>query len=136
MKWVTFWDAFNSSIHNNPSLSSVHKFNYLVSLLESSAAEAIAGLSITSANYEEAVSALKKRFGNSQLIINRHLEVLLGIGIVSSHHGIKDLQKLSDIVEAHVQGLRVLGVSTETYGRLLMPVLVNKLLPEIGLVTS
>ena len=29
-KWVTFWDSFNSSIHTNPKLSSVDKFNYLI----------------------------------------------------------------------------------------------------------
>ena len=44
-------------------LSSVEKFNYLSSLLENTAREAIAGLSLTEANYAEAVSTLKKRFG-------------------------------------------------------------------------
>ena len=29
------------------------------------------------ANYEEAVAALKKRFGNPQLIINHHMKALL-----------------------------------------------------------
>ena len=70
-KWTTFWDSFSSSIHTNPSLSSINKFNYLISLLESTAAEAIAGLTPTDANYEEAVSVLQRRFGNPQMIINR-----------------------------------------------------------------
>ena len=51
-KWVTVWDSFNSSIHLNPALSSIDKFNYLMSLVESSTADAIAGLTITSANYD------------------------------------------------------------------------------------
>ena len=42
-KWATFWDSFCSSIHSNPTLSSIDKFNYLSSLLDSTAAEAIAG---------------------------------------------------------------------------------------------
>ena len=133
MKWVTFWDAFNSSIHNNPSLSSVDKFNYLVSLLESSAAETIAGLSITSANYEEAVSALKKRFGNPQLIINSHMEALLGVGAVSSHHDIKGLEKLSDTVEPMFEGSEHLECPQKP---MLTSVPVNKLPPEIRLVAS
>ena len=112
---MTFWDAFCSLIHTNSSLSNVDKFNYLVSLLEAFAAEAITGLSITSANYDEAFSTLKKRFGNSQTIISRHMEALLGIGAVSSHHNIKGVQKLNDTVEMHVRGLRALGVSTESY---------------------
>ena len=38
-KWITFWDTFESSVHNNPELTSIDKFNYLHSLLESAAAE-------------------------------------------------------------------------------------------------
>ena len=88
-KWVTFWDSFNSSIHANPTLWSVGKFNYLSSLLESSAAEAIAGLNLTAANYNEAIATLKKRFGNPQLIVNRHIDALLNTAAISSHHDIK-----------------------------------------------
>ena len=63
-KWVTFWDSFDSSVHRNLSLSNVDKFNYLNSFLESTAAESIAGLTLTSANYEEAVATLKRRFAS------------------------------------------------------------------------
>ena len=87
-RWVSFWDSFNSSIHSNPSLSSI---NYLVSLVESAAAEAIAGLTITSANYDVAIATLKKRFGNTQLIVNRHMEALLGVATISSHYDIKGM---------------------------------------------
>ncbi len=135
-KWVTFGDSFHSLIHSNPSLSSVDKFNYLTLLVESSAAEAIAGLTITSANYEEAIATLRKRFGNPQLIVNRHMEALLGVTAGSSHLDIKGLRKLHDTVETHVRGLRALGVLAETYGGLLTSVLVNKLPSEIRLIVS
>ena len=49
--------------------------NYLHSLLDKTATEAIAGLPLTYANYQEAIDILKGRFGNSQLIINSHMEV-------------------------------------------------------------
>ena len=55
------------------SLSNIDKFNYLVSLVESSAADAITGL-MTSANYGEAIAILQKRFGNVQGIVNKHME--------------------------------------------------------------
>ena len=82
-KWFTFWDSFNSSIHSNLSLSNVDKLN---SFLESTAAESIAGLTLTSVNYEEAVAKLKRRFGNTQLIVNKHMDMLLNIPAVNSHH--------------------------------------------------
>ena len=112
------------------------KFNYLSSLLESSAAKAIAGLILTAANYNEAIETLKKRFGNSQLIVNRHMEALLGTPAISSHSDIRGLRKLHDTVEAHIRGLRALGVSTTAYGGMFSSVLVNKLPPEIRLIVS
>ena len=62
--WTAFWDAYESTVHLNSALSDVDKFNYLQSLLEKSAYEAIAGLTLSSANYSEAIEILKKRFGN------------------------------------------------------------------------
>lgn len=68
-KWATFWDLFESSIHNNTSLSDINKFNYLNAQLEGCTSEAVAGLRLTSVNYSEAIAILKRRFSNMQLII-------------------------------------------------------------------
>ena len=47
-------------------LSDIDKFNYLNSLLTGTAREAVAGLSLTSTNYQDAIAILKKHFGNVQ----------------------------------------------------------------------
>ena len=75
--WTTFWDSFESAIDNSSGLSEIDKFNYLKSLLEKSAAEAVSGLTLTTDNYKEAVSILKKRFGNKQQIISKLMDILL-----------------------------------------------------------
>ena len=59
-RWLTFWDSFESSIHNNRELSDADKFNYLYTLLEGPALEAISGLKLTAANYSEAIAVLRK----------------------------------------------------------------------------
>lgn len=41
-KWITFLDYFSSSVHSNPSLANVDKFNSLNSLSDSTATESIA----------------------------------------------------------------------------------------------
>lgn len=79
MKWTPFWDSFHSAIHLNDHLSEIDKFNYLRSLLEGTAYDAIAGLALTAANYDEAIEILTKRFGNKQLIISKHMESLLHV---------------------------------------------------------
>ena len=52
-------------MHNNPELSDVNKFTYLQPLLQKEAKDSIAGLALTSANYQAAIEILKKRFGDS-----------------------------------------------------------------------
>ncbi len=61
--WIAFWDSYESAVHLNSALSDVDKFNYLRSLLEKSAYDAIAGLTLVT-KYTEVIEILKKRFGN------------------------------------------------------------------------
>ena len=90
--WMTFWDSFEVAIHKNRSLSDIEKFNYLRSLLQGPALDAIAGLALTDANYNEAVQVLTSRFGNKQLIIDRYMEVLLNLDAVVSDSNLKALR--------------------------------------------
>ena len=106
------------------------------SLLERSAADAVAGLALTSANYMEAIAILKKRYGNKQLIINRHMEILLKLEPVTSPTNLRALRTLYDRVESHVRGLKSLGVSAGSYGSLLSSVLMEKLPSELRLIIS
>jgi hypothetical protein len=48
--WISFWDAYESAVHNNTALSDVDKFTYLKSLVGRSAKDAIEGLPLTVAN--------------------------------------------------------------------------------------
>ena len=60
--WTPFWDSCASSLHDNPTLSDVDRFNYLNSLLEGPTRGAVSGLTLTSANYHGPVVILKKMF--------------------------------------------------------------------------
>ena len=134
--WTTFWDSYKAAIHENLALSEIDKFNYLRSLLQGSAHEAVSGLTLTAANYKEAVSVLEKRFGNKQQIIAKHMDILLNVETVTSSNNLKGLRHLYDTVEAQVRGLKSLGVSAESYGSLLSSVLMNKLPQELRLILS
>jgi len=105
-KWQSFWDTFEASIHNNHNLAPIDKFNYLNSLLQGIAADSIAGLSFTSSNYDEAVAILQRRFGNKQLIINRHMDILLNLNAAKSSNSVKELRQLYGTIESHVRSLR------------------------------
>ena len=75
-QWTSLWDCFQSAVNNNEQPFEIEKFNYLNSILECLAREAVSGFALTTANYHEANSTLKKRFGGKQHIIDKHLDVV------------------------------------------------------------
>ena len=134
--WASFWESYHSAIHDNPALTDAEKFNYLRSLLERTALDAISGLALTAPNYKEAISVLEKRFGNKQRIVAKHMDALMNLEAVSSQHNLKGIRRLYDTVELHTRSLNSLGVSPESYGGLLASVLMNKLPQELQLIVS
>ncbi|VDI73293.1 Hypothetical predicted protein [Mytilus galloprovincialis] len=66
IKWMEFWDSFQSSVHSNTKLTDIEKFNYLWSKLQGEAKRAVSGLTLSSDNYSLAINILQERFGNKQ----------------------------------------------------------------------
>ena len=97
---ISFWDSFASAIHDNNYLNDIDKFQYLRSCLQGSAAETVAGLQLTSANYKEAVKLLQARFANKQIIISKHIDTLMELNQISKSEDIGALRLLYDRVEA------------------------------------
>ena len=126
--WQTFWDSFESAVHSNNVLSEVQKLNYLRAHLGGEASRAIAGFPLTSANYCQSVDLLKDRFGQPQRIVNAHMHVLMNLP--NPKNEIKSLREFYDAIENHVRGLLALGWTTESYGALLVPMVLGKLPAE------
>lgn len=120
-RWTSFWKSFEAAVHNNDELSDIEKFNYLNSLLERTAREAVSGLALTSANYLKAVDTLRKRFGCKQQIVKRHMDALLQVDAVTSSQNTRALHKLFDYISSHVRSLNSLGIESESYGSILCP---------------
>ena len=54
--WIPALRDLMAAIHKNSKLATIDNLNYLDSFLEKTASEAIAGLAITNANYEEPIT--------------------------------------------------------------------------------
>ncbi|KAJ8915581.1 hypothetical protein NQ315_012466 [Exocentrus adspersus] len=67
-QFSTYIDYYNSSIHENESLSPISKFRYLISSLEGPPLKIVTRLPMTSSNYIIAYNALVKRYKNQKLI--------------------------------------------------------------------
>ena len=125
-----FWDAFKTSVHNNPKLSNAEKFAYLHSILGGKALEAISGLSITDSNYCIAVEILRKRFGDKEKSIAAHMDSLMSLESVASDLHTVKLRHLYDKTESSIRSLTALGVTIDS--ALLTPIFIAKLPSELG----
>ena len=70
---------------------------------------------------------LKERFGRKQVLINAHVESLSKISAPSAD--VQQLRKFHDSCESNIRALETLGIQTDSYGSLLIPILLKKL-PE------
>ena len=131
-KWTSFWDSFDSAVHHNVQISKVDKFNYLHSLLDGAAATAIQGLALNESNYDAAVELLKERFGKPQNIIAAHMDELLKITACTSERAAA-LRQVYDKINVHIRGLTSLGIASDRYESLLIPVIMSKISSEMRL---
>ena len=112
-QWQSFWDSYEAAVHSNQTLSDVQKFNYLRSLLHDSASAAIAGLTLTNANYKNAIDILRERFGQSHKIIDTYMQSLLNLP--TPDNSVSSLHRFHDKMENYIRGLESLGQCQTSY---------------------
>ena len=89
-------------------------------------------MTLTGENFGRAMNLLRERYGNPQLIISSHMDSLIKLEKVSGSKA-SSLRNLYDKIESHLRSLLSLGVNSEYYGPMLIPIIVNKLPNEIRL---
>ena len=137
IKWQQFEDTFDATITRNGSISEVEKFTYLRGYLSGEAEKCIEGITLTGDNFERAMTLLRERYGNPQLIISTRMDNLIKLEKNSGYRApIKELRNIYDKIESHMRSLLTLGVDSEHFGPLLIPIIVNKLPNEIRLEIS
>ena len=136
IKWQQFYDTFKATIDSNEYLSDVEKFSYLTGLLEGQAYQSLEGFNVTKDDYKRALELLSERYGNPQLIISSHMTKILKLQKLHNRCPVNELRKLLDHISSHVRSLITLGIRTEHYGPLVIPIILEKLPDEIRLVIS
>ena len=135
LHWQSFWDQYNSGVHEKEYLNPIDKFNYLKGYLRGIALSTVSGLELTNNNYESAIKLLRDRFGNEQVLINAHMETLLKIDPVRSMRDIGLLRKFYNDVENCVRNLKSLNYDSERLS-LMIPILNERLPNELRMIIS
>ena len=77
LRLTEFWDTFEATIHQNPTLSDIEKLHYLNSKLTGKAK--VSGVLLSNEKYSVAVTLVKDRFGHKQIVINCHYTELINV---------------------------------------------------------
>lgn len=134
MQWKTFIETFEASINCKDDISEIEKFSYLKGYLTGPALNTIEGFTMTNENYLKALTLLKERFGNTQLIIASHMNDLIKIEKASNN--ITKLRQMYDKIEANVRALNSEGIDSMHFGPMLIPIILEKLPNSIQLQIS
>ncbi|GFR21478.1 integrase catalytic domain-containing protein [Trichonephila clavata] len=127
-KWLTFWNSFETAVHNNESLNKVDKFNYLKAHLGGSALNTVEGFPISAKAYDEAVELLRNRFANPEILIQAHMNKILSLQTLKNSTDLRSFRKFVDNCNVQLRSLNSLGVSSANYEKILCPMLL-KLIP-------
>ena len=95
-----------------------------------STSECVSGLTTIAESYNEAVELLKQRYGNTQILINTHMQQFVSLPVIKSVNDVKGLRKLYENVKSSVKNLKTLDDDSRSYGNLLV-LLINAKLPEL-----
>ena len=125
LNWQRFWDSFNAAVHSNTVLDNVQKFNYLRTQLLDEASHAISGFTLTSDNYEEAVTLLRERFGETNKIVQAHMRAFSNLP--KPTNTVTSLRHFHDTIESHIRGSSALGTPEDSYSTLLATIIYDKL---------
>lgn len=128
-EWTTFRDLFTSMIHNNESLDSVQKLQYLKSYLTGEAEQLLRNIPVSDTNYTRCWSLLEQRYNNKKYLSHCILKRLLSQknATTESPGFLKDLMDTSTDC---LSGLSNLGIDVSNWDIIVIHLLSLKLDPE------
>ena len=128
--WSRFWEQFRSSIDDDTSLSTINKHVFLRGYLEGEPKLLVDGIAVTADTYEETKRILLARYGDTNRIIQAHLDFLEGLPLAKS--ATPD-ELNTTFIQCHrrVQALWALGEDVNGYGRVLIPKILRAFPPKI-----
>jgi hypothetical protein len=119
-------DSFGAAVGNDVNLDNVQKFQYLRAQLTGEAARTIVGLSLTSENYNNAMELLKERYGQKHKIVAAYMKALWGLPSPTGNcRNLSGLRNFYDALESYVHGLNALGKYKNSYGDLIVPIVLE-----------
>ncbi|XP_073841445.1 uncharacterized protein [Musca autumnalis] len=124
-EYQRFITAFNNIVHENPSISIIEKFNYLLNCLSGPALAVVEPFQVSEENYEKALQRLRERYDNKVLIFLEHIESLFNVPQMKKGESVS-LRHLIDTVSAVRGSLLSLGSEADVMNSILVHMVLSK----------
>ena len=105
-EFPSFIDNFTALVHNNPYLPDVEKFSYLRGIVK---VDVINHFPLTAEFYQVALDKLKKVYGDTTLIVTKHLNSLLDMNKRKKPTNNKELEEFYHFLETKITCLETLN---------------------------
>ena len=123
-KWTSFWDCFQSNIHNRDDLTDVNKLTYLKSILDGNAKERVRNLPVTDANYKKVVTILENTYADKNKIT---WDLIYTLGDVPNpSNNFNDLDSFRTVVASCLANLEVQDIDITKGSIFIVPFLFRK----------
>ena len=118
--WSRFWEQFQSSVDQNPTVSVIDKHVFLRGYLEGEARRLVDGIAVTADTYSETKRILQSKYGDKNRIIQSHLDFLENLKPIRCD----TVNNLNDMIiecQRRLQALKAGGEDSDSDGRILAP---------------
>ncbi|KAL0838691.1 hypothetical protein ABMA28_016761 [Loxostege sticticalis] len=124
--WISFKDLFTEIIHNNTSMSSAQKMQYLKTKIRGEAERLIHHLSVSSDNYMTCWEILNQRYNNKKLLFTSQINLLLNLPAVQQQ-SLNHIKRMHDTTIECLNAIKNLGVDISSWDPLIVHILSQKL---------
>lgn len=126
-EWIPFKNTFTALVHNDPDLSGVVKFSYLLDRLNSETKSFLGTITLSDEGYDKAWEALLECFDNKRKIVDHHIDALLSLSSVPKDNP-KELRKLINTCVSNVTSLELCNQRVDGLGeQLLINIVIKKI---------
>lgn len=123
--WGTFYDMYNTMVHQNKKLSNIERFSILLSLLHGEPLQLLKGFPLSENNYLDAYGALIDRYQCKRKLAFHHWEELHKIKCKFTSPA--ELRHLVDTFKENIAVLKNLRLPVDNWDFPLFHLLINKL---------
>lgn len=128
--WPSFFALFNTSIHNNDSLSNMEKYQYLLSSLSGEVLNVIKNLYLSAEHYLIAYDLLIERYQNERELATHYWHSIVRAKPLKSD-SVQALRTLLDVFNENTRALQLMDFPVEAWDFILLVAMLDKLTPTL-----